>query len=255
MSRFFRGNGMMVVMFIVLAASMILQGDVLSHPLQWLIWKLFIIPGIIIGITVHEFAHAIAAYKLGDPTPKIQKRVTLNPLAHIEPIGLIALLLIGFGWGKPVQVNPYAFRRERLYNFITDIAGVVTNFIMAILFTGIYRIVENALLHMTFAGNHTQYYIMYYLCIVIQCVIYMNLVLMIFNLLPVPPLDGFGIITELFDLRRKPIYHQIYNAGFPILIVLIMLQVPARVIAPVIRFFYHLLANIFGISGVFDMFL
>ena len=241
MSRFFRGNASMVIIFIILAANTIIRGDFLDNPLQWLINTLLLIPGIIIGITVHEFAHAFMAYKLGDMTPKFQKRVTLNPLAHIDPIGLIALLFIRFGWGKPVQVNPLAFKKPRLYNFLTDIAGITMNFIFAILFMGVLRLVYEFAVQGIFA-NET---VIYYTLLVIGNIVQINIVLMIFNLLPVPPLDGFGIITEIFNLRKTRIYEQLYNAGFPILIVLIVLNVPTKVISPIIGAVYTFLFNIF----------
>jgi Zn-dependent protease len=198
-----------------------------------------LLPAIIIGITVHEFAHAFAAYKLGDQTPKLQGRVSLNPVRHVDPMGFIALLLIGFGWGKPVEVNPYAFKRRRLCNLITDIAGIVTNFIFAIVFMGIIRILYSAapVFLMGTVGD--------YLVTVLLYAVQMNLVLMIFNLLPVPPLDGFGVITEIFNLRGKPIYNQIYNMGFPILILLIILNIPSKVISPIIDFLFQFIQSVF----------
>jgi Zn-dependent protease len=242
-----------------------MNNNFFSDPLGWLIDMLLLIPGIIIGITVHEYAHALAAYKLGDMTPKYQKRVSLNPLRHIDPIGFVALLLIGFGWGKPVEVNPYAFRNSRRSNLITDVAGIATNFVFAFIFMGLASLfVRTAGAQITGATNFTSLggfinqvaylkYLdpsagstfVYYVCIVLWYIVLMNLVLMIFNLLPVPPLDGFGIVTELFNLRNKPIYNQLYSMGFPILILLIVLNVPSRVISPIINAIFTLLENIF----------
>jgi Zn-dependent protease len=201
------------------------------------------LPGIIIGITIHEWAHAWVAYRLGDTTPKLQGRVSLNPVRHIDPVGLIALLFIGFGWGKPVMVNPYAFRHPRRDNLLTDIAGITLNFIAAFAVTGIMRACVgyaaeniNVLEGPAFAIIVT----------ILQNIVWMNLVLMIFNLLPVPPLDGFGIVTEVFGLRGTSVYNAIYNAGFPILIALILFNVPSLVIGPVIEALYGFMFEAFS---------
>ncbi|MDR1028252.1 MAG: site-2 protease family protein [Clostridiales Family XIII bacterium] len=238
MRRFF-GNNFALIFMLILVARAVTRGTIFNDPLGWLIDELLILPGIIIGITFHEFAHAFAAYKLGDKTPKAQGRVTLNPLAHIDPVGLIALLFIGFGWGRPVMVNPYAFKHMRRDNLITDVAGIVTNFTLAFVFMGVMK------LFLTATGAAAYSSVLHYTALVIVYIIWMNLVLMIFNLLPVPPLDGFGIVTEIFDLRGKPFYEKLYYAGTPILIVLIILNVPSRVISPIIEFLYGFLEGIF----------
>jgi Zn-dependent protease len=237
MKRFF-GNNFALLFMLILVAKAVMGGRFFDDPITWLISELLILPGIVIGITVHEFAHAFAAYKLGDQTPKIQGRVTLNPLAHIDPVGLIALLFIGFGWGKPVEVNPYAFKHRRRDNLITDVAGVVTNFVMAFAFMGVMKLLY------TF-GVAVNPNVMYYASTVVIYIIQMNLVLMVFNLLPVPPLDGFGIVTEIFNLRGKPIYEQLYFAGMPILLALILLNIPSKVIRPIIDFLYTFIAGVF----------
>ena len=95
---------------------------------------LMTIPGIVIGLAFHEYAHALAAYKLGDPTPKMQGRVTVNPLVHIDPLGFIALIFAGFGWGVPVQINPSNFRHRRRDEFMVSIAGVAMNLLIAVVF-------------------------------------------------------------------------------------------------------------------------
>jgi Zn-dependent protease len=243
MERFFRGNMFTVVLIAVLAVRSIMNNNFFNDPLGWLIDILLLVPGIIIGITVHEYAHALAAYKLGDMTPKYQKRVSLNPVRHIDPIGFVALLLIGFGWGKPVEVNPYAFKNSRRSNLITDVAGIATNFVFAFIFMGLTSLFVHTV--GVQAGGITGNAFVYYTCQVLVNIVIMNLVLMIFNLLPVPPLDGFGIITEIFNLRGKPIYNQLYAMGFPLLILLIVLNVPSRVISPVINAIFTLLENIF----------
>ena len=97
--------------------------------------KILMLPGIIIGLSFHEFAHAWVSDKLGDPTPRRQGRVTINPLAHIDWIGFLALLLVGFGWGKPVQIDPGYYKNRRRDEFLVSIAGVTMNLILAVFFS------------------------------------------------------------------------------------------------------------------------
>ena len=187
------------------------------------------IPGMLIGLSFHEYAHGIVAYKLGDPTPKFQGRLTVNPKAHVDPIGFIALLFIGFGWGKAVEINPYNFKKPRRDELLVAFAGVTMNFIIAIVFSVIFK-----LLSMAGIVNLGMYGIGGYLGLIILYIIQINVVLMIFNLLPVPPLDGFGIVTEIFDLKRKPWYYTVYNNGFFILMMLLLFNVTDLVLTPLV---------------------
>ncbi|MDR1043457.1 MAG: site-2 protease family protein [Clostridiales Family XIII bacterium] len=243
MGGFFRGNGFSIILIVILAINMIQGSSLFDDPAGWFKNILLILPGIVIGITVHEWAHAWVAYKLGDATPKLQGRVSLNPVKHIDPVGLIALLFIGFGWGKPVMVNPYAFRHPRRDNLLTDVAGITLNFIVAFAVMGIMRAYVGYAAENVDALYGSAFEI---IITILQYVVWMNLVLMIFNLLPVPPLDGFGIVTEAFNLRGKPAYNAIYNAGFPILIALILFNVPSRVIRPVISALFDFMYGVFA---------
>jgi Zn-dependent protease len=204
------------------------RGGSFRNPLDWVFDLAMRVPGILIGVSVHEFAHAKMADALGDPTPRMQGRVTLNPARHFDLIGLISLVIIGFGWGKPVMISPRNFQNIRRDSFLVSVAGVATNFVVAALFSGIYeyfwmRAYASAFWASSFGGN---------LMIILQNVIWLNLVLMIFNLLPVPPLDGFNMLTEIFNLRRYGFWYSLYNHGFPILMVLILLGVTGRIMTP-----------------------
>jgi len=245
MSRFFRGSGFSVILIVILAINMIKGSDLFSNPLGWLQNILLILPGIILGITVHEWAHAFVAYKLGDNTPKLQGRVSLNPIRHIDPVGLIALLFIGFGWGKPVMVNPYAFKHPRRDNLLTDVAGITLNFILAFAIMGILRAYVGYAVGTT-PTSEFDISVFWAISTIFYYAIWMNLVLMIFNLLPVPPLDGFGIVTEAFNLRGKPAYDMIYNAGFPILMILILFNIPSLVIQPIISGLFDFIQGCFA---------
>jgi len=225
----FRGNTMMIIFLVIMVVNSIRMGR-FNDPAQWLMSTLLILPAIVIAITFHEFMHAYSAYKLGDQTPKAQGRVTLNPISHIDPVGIIVLIFVGFGWGRPVQVNPYAFKKNpRAANLIVDVAGVGMNFVIAFIVTAI-RII--AILHWGLIPDGT-------LDMILSNIILINFILMIFNLLPVPPLDGFGIITEIFDLRRFEWYRPLYNNGFFILLILIIFGVLGMILQPAMFFFYN----------------
>ncbi len=228
---------------ILLMAIVVLFGRrALQNPQGWFINELLMIPGIIIGLCFHEYAHAKVAYKLGDPTPMMEKRVTVNPAAHIDPFGLITLLFVGFGWGKPVNINPYNFKNRRRDEFFVSIAGVCMNLILAIAFAIIYKLFAG----MTGAELYSAG-AMGYICKMIYYTISINVVLMLFNLLPVPPLDGFGIVTQIFNLERQPWYWTLYNNGFFILMLLILFNVTDTVLTPLITGVMTIMCNIAGI--------
>jgi Zn-dependent protease len=202
--------------------------------------KLIFLPGIIIGLTFHEFAHAKAANMLGDPTPKLQGRVTLNPLAHIDIVGFIALMIVGFGWGKPVQINGSYFKNFKRDEIIVSISGVLMNLILAIIFAGILKLMD-----VSASEYFTTNSIGNYISQMVYGVIWINIILMVFNLMPIPPLDGFNVIAELAHLREKGIYRQVYDKGPIILIILIIFNITDKIIGPAANFFMDSVLNIF----------
>ncbi len=186
------------------------------------------LPGIIIGLSFHEFAHACVSATLGDPTPRRQGRVTVNPMAHIDPIGFLALLLVGFGWGKPVQIDPGYYKHRRRDEFLVGIAGVTMNLLIAIIFS-----IPAKMMLKAFSGTpasdlvYNTYSIIFY-------IVTINIVLMIFNLIPCPPLDGWGIITQLFRLDRYSWWYTVYRYGTWILLALIVFNVTDLIITPLV---------------------
>ena len=167
--------------------------------------KLLMLPGIIIGLSFHEFAHAWMSDKLGDPTPRRQGRVTINPMAHIDPIGFLALLLVGFGWGKPVMYNPNRlnrFRSPRVMNIMVHLAGVTGNFILALVSGVIATLIACIANGRVASGSAASIAI----STVISALSYtesFSLMLLAFNLIPVPPLDGFHVLEELLPYRVR----------------------------------------------------
>ena len=200
-----------------------------------LVDKLVILPGIIIGLTLHEAGHAYVSHWLGDPTPKAQGRLSLNPLAHMDPLGFVFLLLAGFGWGKPVEINPYFYKNKRRDEFLVSIAGVTVNFIIALVFSFIVKALANVYDYTT--GKTA----LYYLAMVCTYVVFINLVLMVFNLLPCPPLDGWGIVTQIFDLRKYSWWYPVYRRGSLILMALIIFNVTDLILSPAVTWLYQLL--------------
>lgn len=227
-----------MLIFIAILAMNSFRGGAFSDPMSWLMDMLMTLPAIIIGLSFHEYAHAIVAYKMGDPTPKMQGRVTINPLAHVDPVGLAALIFAGFGWGVPVQIQPSNFRNRRKGELLVSLAGVTMNLIIAIIFAIIAKVLL-VTLGMGFlsgaAGSTLWMMIMY--------VIQINLVLMIFNLIPCPPLDGFSIVGEIFNLKQSDLYWTVYQYGNWILMGLIIFGVTGRIISPAVYFLFGLLQN------------
>jgi len=153
------------------------------------------IPAVFLAIIFHELAHALTADKLGDPTPRSYGRITLNPLAHMDLFGLLAFFLIGFGWAKPVPVNPNYFKNAKKDNILVSISGPAAN-----LFIAIATILIEVLLLKLTPGVYDA---LPGLIPVFHTIAYLNIAFAILNLLPIPPLDGYHIIRELISEKYK----------------------------------------------------
>ena len=160
------------------------------HHMDWLSLLLFVMSGAacLICLTVHELSHGLAAYRLGDPTAKLNGRLTLNPLSHVDWIGLFLLLAVGVGWAKPVPVDPRNFREPRKGMAITALAGPLSNFLLALLSLALGSLV----LHLGLTSRPAAY-VLLFLC---QLAV-LNVGLGLFNLIPIPPLDGSRVV-EMF---------------------------------------------------------
>ena len=210
--------------------------SLMNFSIDAVITKLLMLPGIIMGLSFHEFAHAWVSDKLGDPTPRRQGRVTLNPLAHIDWIGFAALLLVGFGWGRPVQIDPSYYKNRRRDEFLVGIAGITMNLILAVLFSIPVRLMRNS-----FAAGGVSAMIIENLFLILLYAVMINLVLMVFNLIPCPPLDGWGLITQIFKLDRYPWWYEVYSRGTWILLLLILFNVTDRILTPIVSLFMNIL--------------
>lgn len=193
---------------------------------------LYTIPGVLIAITFHEFAHAKAADKLGDDTPRMEGRLSLNPLSHIDPIGFIMLLFAGFGWGKPVNVNPRNYNRDitmEKADAIVSIAGPAMNIVLAIVFTIIYFVIYK--IGGTILSSST------IVSIIMQMLIYtitINIGLGIFNLIPLPPLDGSKILKPFLPYNAKTWFEDNERIFYIIFVILWITGIAGTIISPII---------------------
>lgn len=190
-------------------------------------------PGVLIAITFHEFAHGYAAYKLGDNTAKNQGRLNLNPFSHLDPIGTLMLLVAGFGWGKPVEVNPRNYTRKMSMEkgeAIVSLAGPLMNFILAIIFTLIYCAIYK-FAGVSFMLTNVGSIVM----LIISYTISINIGLGVFNLIPLPPLDGSKVIMPFLPYKAKQFFvnnSQIFYFAF---ILIWMTGIAGNVITPAIN--------------------
>ena len=182
---------------------------------------LFLLASLIAVVFVfapHEYAHAYVAYKNGDPTAKMRGRMTLNPFKHIDPAGFVLCALVGFGWAKPVPVDPYNFRNYKKGMFTTAVAGVIVNYIIAffayLIYVVIYRFFD--------PGDSTfLIYFEYFLRMIFYLIFAYSLYSFVFNLLPLYPLDGFRVV-EAATRQVNPVQRFLRNYGQLILIILLI---------------------------------
>ena len=202
------------------------------------------IPGVLIAITFHEFAHAYTADRLGDDTPRRQGRLSLNPIDHLDPIGSILLLFAGFGWGKPVEVNPRNYNRNMSMekaDAIVSLAGPMMNFALAIIFTIIYYSVYK------FAGGAFLDSTMGMLIMmIIQYTIIINVGLGVFNLLPLPPLDGEKVIKPFLPYNAKVWFENNTSIFYIIFLVIWITGIAGTIISPIINWISSGLMNLIG---------
>lgn len=194
------------------------------------------IPGIVIAMVIHEYSHARVAYALGDYTPRLQGRLTLNPAAHVDPIGLIMLFFVHFGWAKPVQINPNNFSNPRRDDILVSLAGPLSNLITA--FIALIILVLMAKLDFPFTDG---------VLMVFNLIIIYNINFAIFNMLPIPPLDGSHILRNLLPYELAQRYEQLERYSFIFLIIIIATPVLSYVFVPLQRFILGIFRSIVGI--------
>jgi len=175
---------------------------------ETLYWILFAIPSILIASTVHEYAHGLAAFKLGDPTAKAYGRLTLNPLKHIDPIGALSMILFRFGWSKPVPINEYNFKNRELGTAIVSFAGPFSNLLLVGFFGSI-----NLLFHPSLDSIFGVFLFTFTL---------INISLAVFNLIPIPPLDGHKIVRAFLPSKLRYYWEKMEKFSFLFILLLIV---------------------------------
>lgn len=211
---------------------------------------------ILLALTVHEWAHAYAATKLGDPTAYNEGRLTLNPIAHLDPLGTLMFFFVHFGWGKPVPVNPSYFRHPLRDNAIVALAGPVSNLLLAILAFVILSVWQPSALSVASAsgllyGSGFGANLSVFAAEVLANVLFINLALMAFNLLPIAPLDGSKVIAPFIPVRYQWDYERFMQMGPIILIGLLIAERALNI--PILLFWMEMLIN--GVLGLMILFL
>lgn len=210
--------------------------QILTDPLGWLLNFFIWLPGILVGLTFHEYAHGLVASWLGDPTPAEQGRLTLNPLPHIDWVGFLMLALFHFGWAKPVEVDPRRFTGIGIKKgmMLVSLAGPAMNMILAVIGLVIYAILS------PYQNQEWGY-----LCrALVYSLVIINAILAVFNLIPVPPLDGSKILAGVLPDSGAHFIYSLERYGFIILLILIFSNVIGFVLGPVVNFVQALLQTL-----------
>ncbi len=220
------------VIYVVIAIMVIITlTNLITNPGS-LFMLLASAPGVLIAITFHEFAHGYVAYKLGDNTAKNEGRLSLNPLAHLDPIGTLMLLFAGFGWGKPVQVNPANYTRkismekgEAIVSAAGPIMNIILAFVFSLIYCALYKFAGTEFLSSTVGGV---------IMILISATISTNVGLGVFNLIPLPPLDGSKIIMPFLPYKAKEWFTNNEQIFYLIFVVLWITGIAGTIISPAI---------------------
>jgi Zn-dependent protease len=213
----------------------------MGSPLFWLrddpqLFAAFVV-AVIVGITFHEFSHAAVASLQGDQTASSQGRLTLNPLSHLDPLGSIALIVAGFGWGRPVPVTPSRLRNRRFGHVLVGLAGPAANFVLALVSVVALRIAYPPA-DLTFDVNFTLR--------LLDTLVAVNVILGVFNLLPIPPLDGSTLLSILLPPSRQNIVRFLEQYG--IFLLLAMLILAPNLLTPIFRSITEAIYGLVGLS-------
>jgi Zn-dependent protease len=203
------------------------------------------IPAVLIAITFHEYSHGMMAYKMGDSTAAEAGRLTLNPLAHLDPIGTLMLLLFRFGWAKPVPVNFNRLNHPKRDMIYVSLAGPIANIVIAVIFALILRVSYYLIGQTTIAQGSSFFKLLVTLLrgwlIFLQTGVIINLALAIFNLIPVPPLDGSKILLGLLPYPQAYRFAKLESYGPIFLLILVFSGIIGKVLFPIVLFIFGLL--------------
>lgn len=216
-----------------------------GSPMEILQSVVFSLVAILIAMTFHEFAHAFAAYKCGDPTAKMLGRMTLNPMKHLNPMGIVLLLLFGFGWANPVVITPQNFKNKRVGMVVTSAAGPLMNFILCF----VSMCIHVAFAILSFMNGENA--VLSNLSTLFSYIAIYNMSLGLFNLIPMPPLDGSKIVAGFLPLKwqRKYLYLERYsNITFIILVIVLnRLGFLSPLMNGLFKLFYNIIFQLIGL--------
>ncbi|MBC1532874.1 site-2 protease family protein [Listeria seeligeri] len=209
----------------------------LAYPLELIP---YVLVTLLIAFTIHEWAHALVALAFGDDTAKNQGRLSLNPLVHIDLFGLLLILIAGFGWAKPTPVNRFKLKKRRLGSVLVSLAGPISNLLLAIIGVGIYSILLNTSYEY---GSVIPTFLMVF--------VNLNIVLFVFNLIPLPPLDGYQVLIEFLPLSARAKLEPVERYAMLIFLIIALTPISQFTIQPifntVIPFIYRMILGIFGL--------
>ena len=198
---------------------------------------LFTLPALLLSLSIHEFAHAYTAYKLGDMSQKYRGRLTLDPFKHIDIVGFLCIMLCGFGWGKPVQIVDTNFKNRAKGNAIVAFAGPFSNILLAIFFAIVIKILSMTGVLGLMATNNIGIILIQMLSVTI----YFNIVFAVFNMLPIPTFDGSKVLFYFLPRKYKNIMYTLEKYSLIILLVLIITDVHYYIVGPIVNFLQYLL--------------
>ena len=214
---------------------------------DYLIAFILSLPVMMLSLSLHESAHGYIAHKCGDNTAHNLGRITLNPLKHLDPVGFLCMMLVGFGWAKPVPVNSRNFKKHKRGIILTSLAGPVSNLILAFIFAIIFRVSFSSLMSGIMFAKEQEALLFSAIYQMIVNGIYLNIALAVFNLLPIPPLDGSKI---LFSILPYKVYYKIMpyeryiTMGFALLLILgVLTPVISWISSKIMTFFFIILAT------------
>jgi Zn-dependent protease len=211
---------------------------------DFLWYDLELIPYVVIvlalAFTVHEFAHAYVAYKFGDPTAKNQGRLTLSPLAHLDPIGTLLIFIAGFGWAKPVPVNRFYFKNPRLAGVLVSVAGPLSNLVIAFIGLAVWYILLSTGALSSLSSGMAEGLHQFF-----KILISLNITLFIFNLFPFPPLDGYRIIEDLAPSRIRAKMTQFESYGMVVFLILVLTPLDKYTIQPAFSYGTDIVMTVF----------
>ncbi|HAA3231568.1 TPA_asm: site-2 protease family protein [Listeria monocytogenes] len=212
----------------------------LAYPLEMIP---YVLVTLLIAFTIHEWAHALVALAFGDDTAKNEGRLSLNPMVHIDLFGLLMILIAGFGWAKPTPVNRFKLKKRRLGSILVSLAGPVSNLLLAMVGVGFYALFLN---YSFFTyGSVAETFLMIF--------VQLNLVLFVFNLIPLPPLDGYQILVEFLPMSTMSKLEPLERYAMLIFLVVALTPISAFTIQPifntVIPFVLNVILTIFGLTS------